>query len=322
MNDIAPFRIEIPQADLDDLRDRLTRTRFANALPGVGATYGVEVDQIQRLVAYWLDGYDWRAWEAKLNEYPQFTTTIDRQNIHFLHVKSPEPNAFPLVLTHGWPMSVVEYLDMIGPLTDPRAHGLDPEIAFDLVIPHTPGFGFSGPTTETGWDAARVGRAWAELMRRLDRVPVRRPRGPDPRRGRARDADLLVPLRRPGGARCVDRGGAAEAGVPRLVLGEPGCVRQAPVPGPAERRARHRGLAGGPARVELPAVRRRGEPTTVPIGLAAFANDFKSMRTFAERDHKNIVSWHEYEVGSHYAAHDAPDVLVADIREFFAALRD
>ncbi len=153
MNDITPFRIDIPQADLDELRDRLGRTRFANALPGVGPTYGVEVDQVERLVAYWRDGYDWRAWEARLNSYPQFTTTIDGQNIHFLHVRSPEPNAFPLVLTHGWPMSVVEYLDVIGPLSDPRAHGLDPAVAFDLVIPHVPGFGFSGPTTETGWDA-------------------------------------------------------------------------------------------------------------------------------------------------------------------------
>ncbi|HET6289031.1 MAG TPA: epoxide hydrolase, partial [Amycolatopsis sp.] len=155
--EIKPFRIDVPQADLDDLADRLGRVRWANELPadqvtdGVrrgpvtpGWEYGVPLEYVQRLVAYWREGYDWRKWEAKLNEYPQFTTEIDGQNIHFLHVRSAEPGAFPLILTHGWPGSVVEYLDVIGPLTDPRAHGLDPALAFDVVIPSVPGFGFSG----------------------------------------------------------------------------------------------------------------------------------------------------------------------------------
>ncbi len=115
----------------------------------------------------WRTGYEWRAWEAKLNEYPQFTTTIDGQNIHFLHVRSSEPGATPLILTHGWPMSVVEYMDVIGPLTDPRSHADDPADAFHLVIPSLPGFGFSGSTTEKGWNRYRTAKAWAELMRRL-----------------------------------------------------------------------------------------------------------------------------------------------------------
>jgi pimeloyl-ACP methyl ester carboxylesterase len=122
---------------------------------------------LRELAEYWRSGYDWRAAEAKLNSYPQFTTVIDGQRIHFLHVRSPEPDALPLVLTHGWPGSVVEFLDVIGPLTDPRAHGGASEDAFHVVIPSLPGFGFSGPTADAGWGTERIARAWAELMRRL-----------------------------------------------------------------------------------------------------------------------------------------------------------
>ena len=127
---------------------RLARTRWPDELPGVGWDYGVPLDYVKELAEHWRTGYDWRAWEARLNEYPQFTTTIDGQNIHFLHVRSPEPDALPLILTHGWPGSIVEFLDVIGPLTDPRAHGGDPADAFHLVIPSLPGYGFSGPTPE------------------------------------------------------------------------------------------------------------------------------------------------------------------------------
>src|SRR5215216_3850225 len=136
---IRPFRIEIAQADLDDLAERLARTRWTNELPGVGTEYGVSLDYLQGLVDHWRTGYDWRRAEATLNSYPQFATTIDGQNVHFLHVRSPEPDATALILTHGWPMSVVEYLDLIGPLSDPRAHGADPADAFHLVIPSIPG---------------------------------------------------------------------------------------------------------------------------------------------------------------------------------------
>ncbi len=122
---------------------------------------------LRELVDYWRTTYDWRAAEAQLNEFPQFTTTIDGANVHFLHVRSPEPDALPVVITHGWPGSVVEFLDVIGPLTDPRSHGGDPADAFHLVIPSLPGFGFSGPTGQTGWTEFRIAKAWAELMRRL-----------------------------------------------------------------------------------------------------------------------------------------------------------
>ncbi|MFI6996355.1 epoxide hydrolase family protein [Nocardia sp. NPDC050175] len=164
---ITPFRIDIPQAALDELNDRLDRTRWPDALPDVGWSYGVAQDYLTDLVEYWRKGYDWRAHEARLNEIPQFTTEIDGQTVHFLHVRSPEPDATPLILTHGWPSTPADFLDILGPLTDPRAHGGNPADAFHVVAPSVPGFGFSGPTRATGWDVTRIARAWAELMGRL-----------------------------------------------------------------------------------------------------------------------------------------------------------
>jgi epoxide hydrolase len=164
---IRPFTIETPQAELDDLRRRLADANWPDELPGVGWDYGVPMGFVRGLADRWATSYDWRTWEARLNAYPQFTTTIDGQNIHFLHVRSPEADAFPLILTHGWPGSVVEYLDVIDALCDPRSHGGDGVDAFDLVIPSLPGFGFSGPTHERGWSRYRTAAAWAELMRRL-----------------------------------------------------------------------------------------------------------------------------------------------------------
>jgi pimeloyl-ACP methyl ester carboxylesterase len=164
---IQRFKIEIPDADLDDLRDRLARTRWPSQLPEVGWSRGVPLDYVRELAEYWRTSYDWREHEARLNELPQFVTDVDGANVHFLHIRSAEPDALPLIMTHGWPGSIVEFLDVIGPLTDPRAHGGDPADAFHLVIPSIPGFGLSGPTSEPGWSAGRVGRAFAELMSRL-----------------------------------------------------------------------------------------------------------------------------------------------------------
>ncbi|MBB4918381.1 epoxide hydrolase family protein [Streptosporangium saharense] len=165
--EIRPFRIDIAQADLDDLNDRLDRTRWPRPLPGEGWTRGVPVTYLRELAAYWRDGYDWRGHEARLNGFPQFMTEIDGQEIHFLHVRSAEPDALPLVLTHGWPNTFAEFTRLIGHLTDPRAHGGDPAGAFHVVVPSVPGFGFSAPPRGTGWNAARVARTWVELMRRL-----------------------------------------------------------------------------------------------------------------------------------------------------------
>jgi pimeloyl-ACP methyl ester carboxylesterase len=167
MTGIQPFRITIPQADLDDLNRRLDAVRWPDELPDVDWRYGVPLAYLNDLTQYWRTEYDWRAQEKLLNDLPQFTTEIDGQNVHFLHIRSPEPDALPLVLTHGWPGSIVEFLDVIGPLTDPRAHGGDPADAFHLVIPSLPGFGLSGPTHHQGWHTTRIADAWAELMRRL-----------------------------------------------------------------------------------------------------------------------------------------------------------
>jgi epoxide hydrolase len=164
---IEEFRIDIPQADLDDLRDRLARTRWPDQLPDVGWDYGIALDDVRELASYWRTGYDWRVHEQQLNSFPQFTTEIDGQTVHFLHVRSGVRGALPLIMTHGWPGSVVEFMEIIGPLTDPGAHGGDPGDAFDLVVPSIPGFGFSGPTRSPGWNVPRVARAWGELMRRL-----------------------------------------------------------------------------------------------------------------------------------------------------------
>ncbi|GAB3260179.1 epoxide hydrolase family protein [Arthrobacter pigmenti] len=165
--EIRPFHIEIPQAELDALDNRLSHTRWPDELPDVGWTYGTPTSYLKGLAEYWRSSYDWRKHEAKLNEFAQFTTTIDGQNIHFLHVRSPEPDALPLIITHGWPGSIVEFMNIIGPLTDPRAHGGDPADAFHVVAPSIPGFGFSGPTQEAGWDMSRIASAWQELMSRL-----------------------------------------------------------------------------------------------------------------------------------------------------------
>ncbi|HLK74150.1 MAG TPA: epoxide hydrolase [Streptosporangiaceae bacterium] len=164
---IRPFRIEIPAADLDDLRDRLARTRWPDQLPGVGWDYGIALDDVRELASYWRTGYDWRVHESRLNGFDQFTTQIDGQTVHFLHVRSGLPGALPLIMTHGWPGSVAEFMEIIGPLTDPGSHEGDPGDAFDLVVPSIPGYGFSGPTRSGGWNVSRVARAWDELMRRL-----------------------------------------------------------------------------------------------------------------------------------------------------------
>ncbi len=165
--EIRPFRIHIPQSVIDDLNDRLARTRWPSELADLGWNRGVPVDYLKGLVEYWRTEYDWRAHEARLDTFPQFMTTIDGQSIHFLHVQSPEPDATPLLLIHGWPGSFVEFIELIGPLTDPAAHGGDPADAFHVVIPSIPGFGFSTPLSEAGWTHGRIAKAFTELMARL-----------------------------------------------------------------------------------------------------------------------------------------------------------
>jgi pimeloyl-ACP methyl ester carboxylesterase len=164
---VNPFRIDIPQADLDDLHERLARTRWPGQLPGDGWSRGVPVDYLRAVAEHWRTTFDWRAQEARLNEFPQFLTEIDGQRVHFLHVRSAEPDALPLILIHGWPNSFVEFTKLIGPLTDPRAHGANPSRAFHVVVPSVPGFGFSDPPREAGYGIPAVAATFAALMDRL-----------------------------------------------------------------------------------------------------------------------------------------------------------
>jgi epoxide hydrolase len=381
---IRPFRIGIPQADLDDLRERLHRTRWPDELPGVGWAYGVPLGYLKELAAYWADGYDWHKQEARLNQHPQFTTTIDGANVHFLHIRSPEPDALPLILTHGWPGSVAEFLNVIGPLTDPRAHGADPADAFDLVIPSLPGHGFSGPTHQVGWTTGRVARAWAQLMARLGYDGYGAQGGDwgafvSPELGRI-DPDHVVGVHLnaatfgfiPFGpvdpeelasftdaerAR-LERLGASTAGPgngyfevqaqrPQTLayaltdspVGQLAWITErfkewshaADVPEDAVDRDQLltnvmlywlTGTAGSSARLyyeNMHAGFVPPQPVTVPVGVAVFAEDY-AIRRYGERGH-NIVHWSEFDRGGHFAAMEAPDLLVGDVRGFFRGLR-
>jgi len=164
---IRPFQLDMPEEALRDLQRRIAATRWPTRELVTDRAQGVQLDTIQELARYWANDYDWRACEARLNALPQFMTDIDGVEIHFIHVKSPHENALPLIITHGWPGSVIELLGVIGPLTDPTEHGGRAEDAFDLVIPSLPGYGFSAQPTELGWNPGRMARAWAELLRRL-----------------------------------------------------------------------------------------------------------------------------------------------------------
>jgi microsomal epoxide hydrolase len=165
-DELTPFTIDTPQAVLDDLRRRLDHTRWPDEIPGNNWRYGTELAYLKELCESWKT-FDWREVEKRFNQWPQLLTTIDGQQVHAIHARSPEPNAMPLIITHGWPGSVAEFLDVIEPLRDPRNHGGDPADAFHIVAPSIPGYGWSGPTSESGWDVRRVAEAWKVLMARL-----------------------------------------------------------------------------------------------------------------------------------------------------------
>jgi pimeloyl-ACP methyl ester carboxylesterase len=164
---IRRFRIHVPDEALEDLRRRIATTKWPKRETVTDASQGVQLATMQKLARYWQTDYDWRKLEARLNALPQFTTNIDGLDIHFIHVRSPHPNALPVIITHGWPGSIIEQLKIIDPLTNPTAHGGSAADAFDVVIPSLPGYGFSGQPTTTGWDPVRIARAWVELMKRL-----------------------------------------------------------------------------------------------------------------------------------------------------------
>jgi pimeloyl-ACP methyl ester carboxylesterase len=165
--EIRPFRVDMPDEAIADLRQRIAATRWPTQELVADRSQGVQLATIQELARYWAADYDWRRCEARLNALPQFTTEIDGENIHFIHVKSDHDDALPLIITHGWPGSIIEMLGVVGPLTDPTAHGGSAGDAFDLVVPSIPGYGFSAEPAELGWNVGRIAGAWAELMRRL-----------------------------------------------------------------------------------------------------------------------------------------------------------
>jgi|HubBroStandDraft_4_1064222.scaffolds.fasta_scaffold81014_2 pimeloyl-ACP methyl ester carboxylesterase len=378
---IRPYRISVPQADLDDLRERLARTRWAADLPGTGWERGVPTAYLRELAAYWEKEYDWRAHEAALNAYPQFITTIDGTQLHFLHVRSAQPDATPLMLLHGWPGSVVEFIDLIGPLTDPAAYGGDPAGAFHLVIPSLPGYGFSGPLTETGWTDGRTAAALIELMDRLgyDRYGVQ---GGDvggflaPLMGRAApdriigihvNALVTFPTGDPADLAAMTEGDRARnaardewqqrSGAYMQIQGtRPQTIAHALTDSPAGLLAwivdkfqdwtnpaaalpedavdRNRILtdvsiywftatAGSAAhtyyeRFNDPSMWVPKERSSVPTAVAVFPTDV-AVRPFADKVH-NVVRWSEFSRGGHFAALEAPDLLAADIRDFFGGL--
>jgi pimeloyl-ACP methyl ester carboxylesterase len=375
--EIRPFRIDVSDADLEDLRDRLARTRWPDELPSVGWSYGVARDFVNEMTEHWRTSFDWRKQEAVLNEFPQFTTTIDGTNVHFLHVRSPEPNAMPLILTHGWPGSVAEFLDVIGPLTDPVSHRGDAAEAFDLVIPSIPGYGFSGPTNDTGWDSARVAKAWDTLMRRLgyERYGAH---GGDAGALITRELGILKPeglvgvhmlqiFAFPSGdpeemARMDDyekegmknlENFEASSGYLKIQQTRPQTLAYGLTDSPAGQLAwntelfagfggenagnvdRDRFLthvsifwftatAGSSAREYYEDAKSgagyREVPNETPTGVSVFPYDFRSVRAFAERSN-NIVHWSQFDRGGHFAASDAPDLLVEDLRTFFRRFR-
>ncbi len=380
-NSIRPFTLDIPQADLDDLHARLDRTRWPAELPGDDWSRGVPVTYLRDLAAYWRHRYDWRSFERELNTHPQFTTEIDGQTIHFLHVRSPEPDALPLILIHGWPGSFVEFMDLIGPLSDPRAHGGDPSTAFHLVIPSNPGTALSGPTREPGWDLGRVAGAYAELMDRLgyDRYGAQ---GGDtgsviaPRLGLL-NPDRVIGVHANGLASFVpvdpaDRGALTEAERQRLSTleywGSEGSgyvamqttrpqtlsygLNDSPVAQLAWIVEKFKEWSDPAAELPEDAVDRdrllsdvtlywltgtggssansyyetahagtwsAGERSEVPTGVAVFPMD-TSIRRTVEPEHR-VVHWREFDRGGHFAAMEAPDLLISDIRDFFSQLR-
>ena len=207
---IRPFHVSVPEDELAELRRRITATRWPSQELVDDQSQGVQLATLQALARYWAGEYDWRRCEAKLNALPQFTTEIDGVNVHFIHVRSPHADALPLIITHGWPGSIIEMLEVIGPLTDPTAYGGEAADAFDVVVPSMPGYGFSGEPTEVGWDSGRIASAWAELMRRLgytryvaqggdQGAGVTDAHGPPGTRRAARPA-LQLPVRGPAGA--------------------------------------------------------------------------------------------------------------------------
>lgn len=366
---IRPFTVEIPQAALDDLHARLESTRFATDQPGDGWEQGTPVGYLRDMVDHWKGSFDWRAQEARMNDFPHFLTEIDGQTIHFIHVRSAHEDATPIVLTHTYPGSFVDFLDLIGPLTDPEAYGGRSEDAFHVVVPSMPGVAFSTPMTGQEWTMARVARTWDTLMRGLG-YPSYGAHGSDWGAMVSRELAMLDPegflgahvlqlFSFPSGDPAefermtpADHAALEFAGWFQTVNGfalmnasRPQTIAAALSDSPVGQLAYNElfeNFGNGTAlmtrdqvltQVSLywltnsssAAVRYYYTEKSVeqrvnegPIGVTVFADDFKSMRPFAERDNTNIVSWTEQPRGGHFASVEVPDVLAGELRSFYA----
>lgn len=367
---IEPFEIDIPQAALEDLQDRLARTRFAAEWPGADWTQGAPVSYLRSMVERWRTEFDWRAHEARMNAHPQFRTEIDGQTIHFLHVRSPHADATPLLLTHTYPGSFADFLDVIGPLTDPAAHGGRAEDAFHLVIPSLPGMGFSTPLSSTGWTLERTARAFDRLMRALGyerygahgsdggamvsrELAILQPEGflgahvlqlfsfpsGDPAEFEAMGPEDYAALEFAGWFQTVNGYADMNAKRPLTIAA---ALSDSPVgllayhelfenfgngtslmtPDQVLLQVSLQWLTNTSAGAVLLHHVEKDVPVRLnegPIGVAVFADDFKTIRPFAERDNTNIVSWTEHPRGGHFASMEVPDELVRVLREFYAS---
>lgn len=373
-SDIRSFVVEVSQADLDDLDNRLARTRYPAAAPGDDWTYGVPNHYLQEMVDHWRGDFDWRAQEARMNEFSHYLTDIDGQTIHFIHVSSAEADATPLLLLHAYPGSFVDFLDMIGPLTDPVAHGGKAEEAISVVVPSMPGFAFSTPVTDRAWTMERVARTYDILMRRLG-YDSYGACGSDSGAMVARELGLLQPegflglhvlqlFSFPSGdpsefEKLEPKDYAAlehmkwfqsVGGYNAINASRPQTIAAAISDSPTGQLAWNElfmtfgngtslvtrdqiltevslewftNTSASVGRYHYEEAHAGIEPAInqAPTGVAVFSDDFKSIRTFADRDNSNIVHWSEHETGGHYASLERPDVLAADIREFFGSLK-
>lgn len=372
--DLRPFTVAVPDAELADLHERLSRTRLPQPAPVDDWDAGTPNHYLREAVEAWL-AFDWRAAEARINAVPNFTTEIEGQTIHFLHVRSPHPEATPLLLAHSYPGSAVDYLGMIDALVDPVAHGGRAEDAFHLVIPDAPGFGFSQPLASAGWTNARVARAYDALMRGLgyERYGVH---GSDHGAMVARELGLLNPegflglhvlqlfsfpsgdpaeferlepadyaalehmqwFQSVGGYNTMNASrpqtiavGLSDSPVGLLAYSElfnsfGNGTSLVPLEAILLEVSVNwfQNAASGMSRSYLENARAEAEPrpNAAPTGVAVFADDFQTVRVFAERDNTNIVHWSRFEEGGHFAALERPEVLAGDVRTFFAALRE
>ncbi len=370
---ITPYTIHIDQAELDDLQRRLAATRFPAPAPGDSWDYGTPVSYLRRMVETWRQ-FDWRAQEARMNAVPNFVTEIDDQTVHFVHVRSAEAEATPLLLLHTYPGSFAEFLDMIGPLTDPVAHGGRAEDAFHVVVPSMPGFGFSTPLVGADWTMARVARTYDTLMRRLGYESYGT-HGSDGGALVSRELAVLNPtgflgahvlqlFSFPSGAEGeFDSFGPKEyaaleflgwfqsvGGYNQMNGTRPQTIAAALSDSPVGQLAYNElfeNFGNGTSLVSAEQVLTQvtlywltntsatvvryhyaeGHAGAEPVvsqgrtGVAVFADDFQTIRPLAERDNANIVHWSEFDRGGHYAALEVPELVVGDLRTFFAPVR-